>query len=206
MKTATTYTILALAAASCNSAAAFSPNTDSKHTGVVPTSTMPESTTTSLSATSSNRRDMLVNAAGLIGIAATTTIAGVPLTANAEARPMYLTEPTDEFKASEAKAMEFKRQQLAVKKEFATVLEKFLADADDGDVLEKDLRQLKALIAKNGGLPLGIKKDEVFKIIRSKKAKGFWPTPVEIAYQSLQQEIKFQQSPNLDKELGNPYQ
>lgn len=195
MKATATCTILALAAASCSPAAAF---------GVVPTSTLRDTATTSLSATS-NRRDLLVNVAGLLGVAAT-AIAGAPMAANAEARPMYLTEPTDEFKANEAKAMEFKRQQLAVKKDFAAVLEKFLADANDSDVLEQDLRQLKALVAKNGGLPLGIKKDELFKVIRSKKAKGFWPTPVEIAYQSLQQEIRFQQSPNLDKETGNPYQ
>jgi hypothetical protein len=119
---------------------------------------------------------------------------------------MYLTEPTDEFKASEAKAMEFKRQQLAIKKEFATVLDKFLAEPNDGVALENDLKTLKALVAKTGGLPLGIKKDELYKIIRSKKAKGFWPTPVEIAYQSLIQEISYQQSPNLDKEMGNPFQ
>ncbi|KAL3925744.1 MAG: hypothetical protein SGILL_000194 [Bacillariaceae sp.] len=119
---------------------------------------------------------------------------------------MYLTEPTDEFKANEAKSMEFKRQQLAIKKDFSAALDRFLAEPNDGDALENDLRALKALVAKTGGLPLGIKKDELFKVIRSKKAKGFWPTPVEIAYQSLIQEISYQQSPNLDKDIGNPFQ
>jgi len=30
-------------------------------------------------------------------------------------------------------------------------------------------------------LPIGIKKDELFKQIRTKKARGYWPTKVEIA-------------------------
>jgi hypothetical protein len=157
-------------------------------------------TTTSLS--TSSRRDIILDA-GLLVVAG---VFAAPHSANAEARPMYLTEPTEEFKANEAKAMEFKRQQLTIKKEFSTILEKFLAEPNNGDALENDLRTLKALVAKTGGLPLGIKKDELFKIIRSKKAKGYWPTPVEIAYQSLIQEISYQQSPNLDKEMGNPYQ
>jgi hypothetical protein len=137
---------------------------------------------------------------------ASTIVGGFPATASAEARPMYLTEPTDEFKASEAKAMEFKRQQLQIKKEFSSVLDKFLAEPDDEDALVTDLKALKAVIARTGGLPLGIKKEELFKIIRSRKAKGYWPTNVEIAYQSLKQEISYQQNPNLEKDVGNPYQ
>jgi hypothetical protein len=38
----------------------------------------------------------------------------------------------------------------------------------------------------------------------SKKAKGFWPTPVEYEYQGLIREIAFQQSPNKDKDDQNP--
>ena len=189
--TATTLAALALA----KSTDAFS--AASKHAA-----TVQKCSTTSLSATSS-RRDIL--GAGLVSIVGISTTLNVP-SARAEPRPMYLTEPTDEFKANEAKAMEFKRQQLAIKKDFSAVLEKFLAEGNDSDALENDLKQLKALVAKTGGLPLGIKKDELFKVIRSKKAKGFWPTPVEIAYQSLIQEISYQQSPNLDKDMGNPFQ
>ena len=167
-----------------------------------PTSKYAATSDTALSATPSSRRDILgASLASIVGVAAL----NVP-SASAEPRPMYLTEPTDEFKANEAKAMEFKRQQLAVKKEFSSLLDKFLAEGNDSDALENDLKQIKALVAKTGGLPLGIKKDELFKMIRSKKAKGFWPTPVEIAYQSLIQEISYQQSPNLDKDMGNPFQ
>jgi hypothetical protein len=161
---------------------------------------------TSYSSLSAQRRDVLEGAfASVIGIA---SVFGtlVPQEALAEPRPMYLSEPTEEFKANEAKAMEFKRAQFARKKEFNVVLDKFLAESNDEAAIVKDLNEMQGLIARGGGLPLGIKKDELFKVIRTKKAKGFWPTKCEIAYQSLQGEIRFQQSPNLDKEMGNPFQ
>lgn len=157
---------------------------------------------------SAQRRDVLETAfafASATGMASM-FVALAPQEAMAEPRPMYLSEPTDEFKANEAKAMEFKRVQLSRKKEFNTVIEKFLAESNDEILIVKDLNDMQNLVAKIGGLPLGIKKDELFKIIRTKKAKGFWPTKCEIAYQSLQGEIRFQQSPNLDKEMGNPFQ
>lgn len=158
---------------------------------------------TSLSA---QRRDVFEAAfTSAVGMASIFIALG-PQEALAEPRPMYLSEPTDEFKANEAKAMEFKRAQLARKKEFNVVLDKFLAESNDEAAIVKDLNDMQGLIARAGGLPLGIKKDELFKAIRSKKAKGFWPTKCEIAYQSLQGEIRFQQSPNLDKEMGNPFQ
>lgn len=114
--------------------------------------------------------------------AAALAVAVLPEVASAAAtRPTYLTEPTDEFKENEAKATAFKRQQLLIKKEFSAALDRFIVEPNDEDALIKDLLELKSLVARTGGLPLGIKKDELFKIIRSKKAKGFWPTPVEIA-------------------------
>lgn len=77
--------------------------------------------------------------------------------------------------------MAFKREQLALKKEFVAALETLLNEVDDEEKLEADLRVLQGLTAKGGGLPLGIKKEDLYKQIRSKKAKGFWPTNVEIA-------------------------
>lgn len=142
-------------------------------TAFVPNQQQPSTTaTTSLLA---SRRDVFGAAAVAFGMAI------LPLAASADARPTYLTEPSDDFKESEAKAMIFKRQQLAIKKEFVALLERLSGEGDDSDALTKDLNDLQNLIAKTGGLPLGIKKDEMVKIIRSKKAKGFWPTPVEIA-------------------------
>lgn len=156
---------------------------------------------TSLSASSSgSSRRIFLEAA-----AAAAAFLG-PAAASAEPRPMYLTEPTDEFKDSEAKAAEFKRQQLAAKKAFTTALDKLVAESNDEDALIKDLKDIQALVAKTGGLPQGIKKEEMYKIIRTKKAEGFWPTAVEVAYQSLKAEISFQQSPNVEKDLGNFYQ
>ncbi|KAL3944819.1 MAG: hypothetical protein SGBAC_001084 [Bacillariaceae sp.] len=121
-----------------------------------------------------SRREWLSTAASVVAL-------GVPQLASADPRPTYLSEPTDEFKANESRAMEFKRQQLLVKKEFVSVLDKLVAEPNNEEALANDLYELKQLVAKTGGLPLGIKKDEVFKIIRSKKAKGFWPTAVEYA-------------------------
>jgi hypothetical protein len=155
---------------------------------------------------SAERRDVLETAFASATGMASLFLALAPQKAAAEPRPMYLSEPTEEFKANEAKAMEFKRAQLAIKKEFNTALDKFLQEPNDEGAIVKDLKDLQGLIAKSGGLPLGIKKEELFKMIRSKKAKGYWPTNCEIAYQSLQGEIRFQQSPNLDKEMGNPFQ
>jgi hypothetical protein len=96
-------------------------------------------------------------------------------------RPTWLTEPTEEFKANEAKASEFKRAQIERKKIFAAFLEKLETDPNDGDLLAKDLDEMRRLVRAEGGLPLGITKDEVIKRVRRRKAKRFWPTPVEIA-------------------------
>ena len=160
----------------------------------------------SLVSLSAQRRDVLETAfASAVGMASL-FVGLAPQKAMAEPRPMYLAEPTDEFKANEAKAMEFKRAQLAQKKEFQAAIDKFLAAEDKEEAIVADINAMQYLVKKDNGLPLGIKKDELFKIIRSRKAKGFWPTKCEYAYQSLQGEIRFQQSPNLDKEMGNPFQ
>jgi hypothetical protein len=146
---------------SLTSASAFAPQ---------PTS----SKTSSSSVLEATRRDVFQSAA-LMGMFI------IPQVASAEPRPMYLTEPTDEFKVNEEKAMAFKRAQLIVKKEFQDAVARLMAEGNDAEALEKDIKAVQALVAKNLGLPLGIKKEELFKTIRSKKAKGFWPTKVEVA-------------------------
>jgi len=95
---------------------------------------------------------------------------------------MYLSEPTEEFKANEEKAMAFKRQQLAQKKKFEQILDQLMNEKNDEDALEADLMQLRKLVIETEGLPVGIKKDDFFKQVRTKKARGYWPTKVEIAY------------------------
>jgi hypothetical protein len=126
---------------------------------------------TSLSASRRNFLEAAAAAAAFLG----------PAAASAEPRPMYLTEPTDEFKENEAKSAAFKRGQILAKKDLAAAVDKLLSEADDADALVKDIKDIQALIAKGGGLPVGFKKDVLYKTIRSKKAKGFWPTPVEVA-------------------------
>lgn len=140
-------------------------------------------------------------------LASLATVAGIlgPMEAGArEPLPTYLTEPTEEFKESERQRAEFRRKQLEVKGKFVVVLTRLTAESKTEDQIRTDLEELTALVTATGGLPLGIKKDDMVKVIRSKKAKGFWPTSVEYAYQALIREIAFQQSPNKDKDLGNP--
>ncbi len=144
----------------------------------------------------SSRRSVLASVAALAPIVATTS--------SANAIETYLTEPTDEFKESERQRMEFRRKQLALKGEFVKVLAHLTGESSTEEELIKDLTELKDLVIQTGGLPLGIKKEEMYKVIRSKKAKGFWPTDVEIAYQKLKAEIAYQQSPNTEKDLENP--
>lgn len=153
-------------------------------------------------------------------------------------RPTYLTEPTEEFKESERQRAEFRKQQLVVKQKFVTVLDRLTNESKTEEQLEADLKELKALVKDTGGLPLGIRKEDLIKQIRTEKAKGFWPTNVEIAYvyettdsrttvvflfnsllltfddiftlelshsyQALISEIRFQQSPNTEKDLLSP--
>lgn len=136
--------------------------------------------TTCLAATSS-RREALQKAAGLVAAGGGAAFVLGLEVAKAEPRPMYLTEPTAEFKANEQKAAEFKREQLTQKKKFNELLDKLTNEPDDADALENDLINLRRLVVETRGLPAGIKKEDMYKIIRTKKAGGFWPTKVEIA-------------------------
>ena len=96
-------------------------------------------------------------------------------------RPTYLKEPTAEFKESESKATDFKRKNLQAKQAFAAVLEKMETTPNDEEALAKVLDDMRYKVKANGGLPIGITKDEVVKACRRRKAKRFWPTTVEIA-------------------------
>ena len=119
---------------------------------------------TALGAHERNRRDVLT---GLSSAAA------VLLSSNAAwaaPRPEYLTEPTDDFKESEKQRMEFKAAQLKIKKEFTDVLDRFTNVSKNEDEIVKDLKDLRRLVVETGGMPLGIKKEDMVKIIRRKKA------------------------------------
>jgi hypothetical protein len=115
-------------------------------------------------------------------------------------RPTYLTEPTEEFKANESKAADFKRKNLQVKKDFVDLLNRVTDAPNDEGALLAALDEIRRSVRKNAGLPIGITKEEVVKICRRRKAKKYWPTNVEIAYQDLLAEIQYQQSPNTDRD------
>jgi hypothetical protein len=77
--------------------------------------------------------------------------------------------------------MEFRKKQLSLKADFVKVLARLTSESSTQEALVTDLKELRTLVTQTGGLPLGIKKEDMYKVIRSKKAKGYWPTDVEIA-------------------------
>jgi hypothetical protein len=101
--------------------------------------------------------------------------------------------------------MEFKRAQLERKKSFLAVLEKLETDPNDESLLATDLDNMKKLVRAQSGLPMGVTQEELVKRVRRRKAKRYWTTNVEIAYQDLLQEIRYQQSPNTEKDMDNPF-
>jgi hypothetical protein len=129
-------------------------------------------------APSSSRRAAL---ASMTRSAATATAAAIVASRPAHAIDTYLTEPTEEFKESERQRMEFRKVQLGLKADFVAVLARLTSVSSTESELIADLVELRELVIKTGGLPLGIKKEDMYKVIRSKKAKGYWPTNVEIA-------------------------
>jgi hypothetical protein len=86
--------------------------------------------------------------------------------ANAAYSQTYLTEPTDEFKANEEKAMAFKRAQLQQKKAMQDVLTRLTTVSNSEEELVNDLKELRYLVIKGGGMPSGIKKDDLVKQVR----------------------------------------
>lgn len=192
-------TTIALLATTCN-AFTSTPTTFTK--------SVSSSSSSSLCMSESNSRREAISTL-FTGIAAAATVTVTTLTPQAafarrEPLPEYLTEPTEAFKESERQRDEFRRNQLKIKREFNTVLDRFTFESKTEEEFVRDLKDLKSLVIQTEGLPLGIKKDELVKIIRAKKAKGLWPTEVEYAYQKLTSEIAYQQSPNKDKDIANP--
>lgn len=169
---------VALLASSAAPAVAFAPSyTTGQSSASLKTalSAAIQDETTQSTTTTTTRRIMLTTS--LVATLTTTLLS--PSTSSAF--ETYLTEPTDEFKESEKQRMEFRKKQLAQKAEFVKVLARLTGESSTEEQLVNDLSELKVLVTTTGGLPLGIKKEDMYKVIRSKKAKGFWPTNVEIA-------------------------
>jgi hypothetical protein len=98
-------------------------------------------------------------------------------------RPTWLTEPTEEFKANENKASDFKRVQIQQKQAFENELYRLDSVSDSESDLLDVLDNLRRLVKQIGGLPQGITKEQVVKQVRRRKARKpkYWPTQVEIA-------------------------
>jgi hypothetical protein len=155
-----------LASMLCSSAvSAFAPNHQSQRQIAFASA--------SKTALEASRRDHLVSLLGASSLL-------FPLGALAE-RPSYLTDPTEEFKANEAKAAAFNKQQRAIKAKFTSIIDRFTTQSKTAEAYIVDLNELTDFVYRNGGLPTGIKKEDLYKVIRTKKAAGLWPTDVEIA-------------------------
>jgi hypothetical protein len=120
-------------------------------------------------------------------------------------RPQFLTEPTDEFKENEQKAAIFRQNLKLYQQEFTVLLNKITTDPNDEKVLVHDLDQLRLLVQQHHGLPTGTLKDDVIRVCRRRKALKYWPTNVEISYQDFINEIRYQQSPNKERDMENPF-
>jgi len=178
------------------SSAAFTPSLQSKLSTLTPlqgSAKNDEATT---------RREIITT---LVTTSIAFSTAAFPSSSEAREAPVeYLSEPTEAFKESERQRDEFRRKQLVIKKNFNDKFAHLTFDANTEDEINSDLEDIKKLITTTGGLPIGIKKDDMVKIIRAKKAKGNWPTRVEYTYQALIRELAYQQSPNKDKDTENP--
>eukprot|EP00978_Attheya_sp_CCMP212_P036384 scaffold164639_cov48-Attheya_sp.AAC.1 len=170
----------------------------------VPTALATTKTTTRLAAGVehgiNSRRDVL----GVAFTAAAVAAAAVTVPSAAWAREEYLSEPTDEFKESERQRMEFRKAQIIVKVKMTATFTQLTTVSKTEDEIVADLKELRKQVQEVGGMPLGIKKDDLVKVVRSVKGRGFWPTSCEYAYQGLISEIAYQQSPNKDKDVANP--
>ena len=151
------------------------------------------SPTPSSSSAQTSRRSALLSLSLVTSLTSLTSL--LPLSALAEQCNAdgtqcnaYLTEPTAEFKASEAQRAEFRKAQLKVKGDFTAVLTKFVTRTNQSDIAN-DLKDIQFLVTRTGGLPLGIKYEDLTKIVRRKKAEK-WSTECEIAYQALCTEIR----------------
>lgn len=218
----TSWSLLGALSLSCNGVTAFSGSALSASFRTT------RSSTTAVEAVSSRRdwcQGVAAGAAAVLATAASSTPASAsmnfdqvqdllgsptdatqPYVPGVGKRPTYLTEPTAEFKENEGKASAFKRQQLLDKKAFQTSLDKITTDPNDETALVADMDDLGRKVRIAHGLPAGITKEEVVKQIRRRKAKKFWPTQCELAYQDLMNEIRYQQSPNTDnKNMDNPF-
>ena len=133
----------------------------------------------------------------LIGAAAA-VLGTFPAFANAAgASYNRLEEPTPEFKKEMARVAKFKEAQTKIKNNWDATLARFNA-ADDPKALEKELKNLKAIIDDLHGIPVGVNKmatvrncrakkygSEAASKKRSKKKMEYWTKDVEIAYQGF---------------------
>jgi hypothetical protein len=163
-------------------------------TTLVPSQKNPNHEETSLSNSAVSRSLVLQTLKGLLSSSILLSWSNSPVTAypqpnySYEGRPTYLTEPTEEFQDNEKRADSFRREQLRLKEEFKAVLDDFVSTSYSSTVGEEesvtkkliaDMESMTSWIKAQQGLPVGIKKESLYKMIRAKKKEGIWPTSCE---------------------------
>lgn len=134
-------------------------------------------TTTQLFVSSSThlRRAFVTKSLGIL-----TTSLIFPQRSNSEQgySSAYLAEPTKEFKASEAERATYKQTQLAIKKDFVLVLQTLVdPNTKTEDQVFSVLSDLIKLTIRTGGLPDGVKKEDLVKVSeQSERAFGSYIT------------------------------
>lgn len=107
---------------------------------------------------------------------------------------------SDEFKRLDARATEFKRQQLAYKSKWNSSVQELLGARTDAELLAafKNLREVFNGTG-NGFLPEGVSRDDFLRQCRRKERemenKGLWQKPVRMEFLDLKMAIDKSQRP-----------
>lgn len=130
----------------------------------------------------------------LLATSVAISVVGVhPLGVNAK-ETAFLKEPTDEFKADEARTRALRDREKKVKADFDVLLQKFIdAPETNPEETENNIRNMIKFIRPLDGVPTGLKKKDIVLPFRAKKfsnekrkeIKSTWTKECEIAYVEL---------------------
>ena len=105
----------------------------------------------------------------------------------------YLTEPTADFKAEEARTASLKKEEIKIRKDWDAIIDRFVASNEPKETAAA-LHDLNEFLKPLNGIPSGVKKRALVKICRKKKFRDTaklrgilptWTTECEIEYENL---------------------
>jgi hypothetical protein len=117
-------------------------------------------------------------------------------------------QETEEFKSLDARASEFKRKQLAYKKQWEEITARFISAPSDDKAFES-LGELQRIFRESGEkLPEGLSRDAFLKTVRRKQrdmeAAGKWEKPVRMRVLELKTAIDNSLKPKGMSDNGTP--